>query len=156
MVIDRWHDRVAALVMAWYPGMSGGDGIADVLTGLVPSSGRLPCTWPSMTTRLPEFRRFTRRIRYGPLHGYRLMEATGQAPAFAFGYGLGYATIELATPLLAELADDGDRVATVAVEVSNRSDRAGVEVVQVYEPLSLGTDRRRLRTLRGFRRWSKP
>ncbi len=93
-ITGPWHHAVPALVMAWYPGMEGGHAVADVLSGDVPVGGRLPLTWPATTNRLPEFRRFAKRIRYGPLHGYRLMEAEDQKPSFPFGFGLGYSTIE--------------------------------------------------------------
>lgn len=153
-VTDRWRRRVAAMTMVWYPGMEGGHAVADVLFGLAPPGGRLPCTWPTAANRLPEFRRFTRRIRYGPLHGYRLMEAEQQEPAFPFGFGLGYTTITWSTPRVLAVTEstDGHRRVSVTVELRNAGARSGVEVVQVYVPEVLGTHPHALRTLRAFRR----
>ena len=153
-VTDAWRDQVPAVVMAWYPGMEGGHAVADVLFGEAEPEGRLPCTWPAASNRLPPFRRFARRIRYGPLHGYRLMESDAQEPAHWFGHGLGYSTIDWTGATWTETADggDGSARATVAVTLTNTGDRPGAEVVQVYVPEVLGTHRRPLRTLRAFER----
>ncbi len=153
-VTDPWAGAVAALAMVWYPGMEGGHGVADVLFGDAEPEGRLPCTWPASTSPLPPFRRFARRITYGPLFGYRLVEATATAPAYPFGFGLGYTAIEWGVPrLVASEPDGAGRVrAVVDVELANIGDRPGVEVVQCYVPERLGTHPEPLRTLRGMHR----
>jgi len=155
--VDPWLDCVAAVIMAWYPGMEGGHAVADVLFGDAPPGGRVTCTWPAADTTLPTFRRFTRRIDYGPLFGYRMMEATGQRARFPFGFGLGYATFEWSAPRVVSTVEaTGDdawntsRVVTLSVDVTNTSSVDGVEVVQAYVPLTLGSHRRPLLTLRGF------
>ena len=89
---------MGALVAAWYPGMEGGRAVADILFGHEIPGGRLPCSWPASTTQLPPFKRFTRKIAYGPLHGYRMHEAEGTRPAYPFGYGLGYTKVEWEGP----------------------------------------------------------
>lgn len=151
VVTDAVDGSGPALLMAWYPGMEGGRAVADVLFGERGPEGRLPLTWPSARTRLPAFRRFAWRIRYGPLFGYRMMEATGQEPGHWFGHGLAYTGFEWREPRVAAVVDAGDgaRDVTVQVEVANVGDRPGTEVVQVYVPESLGTESRPLRTLRG-------
>jgi beta-glucosidase len=161
-ITDPWLDRIAALAMAWYPGMEGGHAVADVLFGDAAPGGRLPCTWPTSTTTLPPVRRFAKRITYGPLFGYRMMEATAQRPAFPFGFGLGYAELEWSEVTLRSVGDPTDvdgmstRRVTVEVEVTNRSGVDGVEVAQAYLPLALGTHRAPLLTLRGFGRTTVP
>ena len=153
-ITDPWHDRVPALAMAWYPGMEGGHGVADVIFGDVAPGGRLPCTWPASTTRLPPFRRFTRRITYGPLHGYRLMEAEHQRPAFPFGHGLGYTTIAWDEPQIDDVTTgtDGSRTVAIAVGLTNDTAQPGVEVVLAYVSEVLGSHPAPLLTLRGFSR----
>ena len=151
-VTDGWHDRVPALAMVWYPGMEGGHGVADVIFGERPPGGRLPCTWPASTNELPPFRRFARRITYGPLHGYRMMEAKHQRPAFRFGFGLGYTTIERGTPDVVVEADGDARVATITMMLTNTGSRPGVEMIQAYVPEVLGSHDGALLTLRGFLR----
>jgi len=151
---EAWIGSVSALVMVWFPGMEGGHAAADVLFGDHPPGGRLPCTWARAESQLPPFRRFARRVEYGPLHGYRMMEAKSSLPAFPFGFGLGYTTTTLDGHRIAEVAGaaEGARRVTVAVEVANTGTRAGVEVIQVYVPEALGSDAGPLRTLRGFQR----
>ncbi|MFZ4516828.1 MAG: glycoside hydrolase family 3 C-terminal domain-containing protein [Microthrixaceae bacterium] len=153
-VTDPWADRVAAIAMVWYPGMEGGHGVADVVFGDAEPEGRLPCTWPAVGSPMPPFRRFARRITYGPLFGYRLVEATGTRPAFPFGFGLGYADIAWGVPQLlsSEPAGGGRTRVVVGVELVNTGDRPGVEVLQCYVSERLGTHPDALRTLRGFRR----
>ncbi len=148
-VTEPWRSLVAAIVMAWYPGMEGGRALADIVFGDEVPGGRLPCTWPASDRDLPPFKRFTRKIVYGPLHGYRLHEARNLTPAFPFGFGLGYTSIEWGEPAIV-----GDQV---RVTLTNTGDRPGVEVVQLYRSESLGTEPRALRTLRGFQKvWVQP
>jgi beta-glucosidase len=65
--LDDWD----AFVAAWLPGTEG-QGVADVLFGDVPFSGRLPYTWPRSIDQLP----------------LRALEESGEEPLFPFGYGL--------------------------------------------------------------------
>jgi beta-glucosidase len=140
-----------AIVMAWYPGMEGGRAIAEVLLGEREPEGRLPLTWPTTTTEFPRFRRFARRITYGPLHGYRMMEATDQQPGHWFGHGLSYTTFEWSHPRITAVTGrpDGTRLVTVTIDVQNSGPRPGTEVVQLYVPEQLGSHAGQLNTLRG-------
>ncbi len=144
IVTESWRSEIPALLMAWYPGMEGGYALAAILLGAVNPSGRLPCTWPRSAAQLPPFDRRARVAHYGPLHGYRLMQAERRDPAFPFGFGLSYTRFEYGVPWL-----DGD---TLVVAVRNAGRRVGDEVVQLYVDLALGSDGRALGTLRGFRR----
>ncbi len=151
-IVDPWLDQVGALLMAWYPGMEGGHGIGDVVFGDAEPQGRLPCTWPGSTTRLPPFRRFARRMRYGPLFGYRLMEASHQVPGFWFGHGLGYQTANWNEPVVNASPPDGGGFRTVEVRIglTNTGTRDAHETVQVYVPEVLGTHPEPGNALRGF------
>ena len=148
-ITEEWRHHVGAILMAWSPGMEGGSALAKVLFGDEVPGGRLPCSWPASSDDLPPFSRFARRVTYGPLHGYRMHEANGTNPAFAFGFGLGYSTVEHGPAELVDVAGDG-RTATVSMTVRNTGSHPAVEVVQAYVPEALGTHRRTLRTLRGF------
>jgi beta-glucosidase len=149
IVTDSWRDQVGAVLMAWYPGMEGGHAVARVLVGDASPGGRLPSTWPRGAEQLPPFDPDVRTVRYGPLHGYRLMEATGRSPAFPFGFGLSYTTFELGRVEAVRGWDGGVRL---TVPVVNTGTRDGDEVVQVYLDEALGSEPRPLRTLRAFRR----
>ncbi len=149
IVTESWRDQVGALIMAWYPGMEGGTALARILFGEVAPGGRLPSTWPRGAEQLPPFDPDARRVRYGPLHGYRLMEATGRSPAFPFGFGLTYTTFEHGRMVAKRAADATVRL---TIPVVNTGVRRGDEVVQVYLDEALGSEPRPLRTLRAFRR----
>jgi len=143
-VCEGWREQVPALLMAWYAGAEGGHALAEVLLGAAAPGGRLPCTWPRSDADLPSFRRWTQRIAYGPLHGYRLFHASGRRPAFWFGHGLGYAPVAWSAPRL-----EGD---AVQVSLRNEGDGQASEVVQVYLDLALGSSSQALPTLAGFAR----
>lgn len=149
IVTESWREQVGALIMAWYPGIEGGTALARLLFGEAEPGGRLPSTWPRGAEQLPPFDPDAKRVRYGPLHGYRLMEATGRSPAFPFGFGLTYTSFEHGRVAARRSADGTVRL---TVPVVNTGVRTGDEVVQVYVDEALGSEPRALRTLRAFRR----
>src|SRR6185369_8076901 len=55
IVVERWIDRVGAVLLAWYPGMEGGHAIAEAIFGDVNPAGRLPITFARGQERLPTF-----------------------------------------------------------------------------------------------------
>ena len=124
IIMEAWRDRVAAILLAWYPGMAGGRAIADILTGAVEPGGRLPLAIPTDADHLPFFDPAARRIRYDAWWGQRKLDRDGHPAAYPFGFGLGYTTFSMA------LTRQVDRVATVAV--TNTGERTGSTVVQVY------------------------
>lgn len=143
ILVSPWIDDVAAVVMAWYPGMRGGNAIADVLFGDAEPTGRLPASVPVAEADLPPFDNVSLAVTYDYLHGYRWLDANGTAPAFPFGFGLSYTEFSYDAIVLS-VADD-TLVATV--EVTNTGARRGRETVQVYvgAPGSVAP-----RDLRGF------
>jgi beta-glucosidase len=153
IVTESWREQVGAVLMAWYPGMEGGHALARVLFGEAAPGGRLPCTWPRGAEQLPPLAGTARTVRLDPLHGYRLVQATGRPPAFPFGFGLSYTTFEHGR-LVAKRSWDG--TVRLTVPVVNTGTRQGDEVVQVYLDEALGSDPRPLRTLRAFRRVTVP
>jgi len=132
-VTMNWADAAGAIVQAWFPGMEGGNAIADVLFGDVNPSGRLPTTFPRHLSDSPAFAHYPGRdgvVRYGEglLVGYRHYDKRGVEPRFCFGHGLSYTRFAYAHARL-EASGDGVRI---SVEVSNVGERSGAEVVQVY------------------------
>jgi beta-glucosidase len=128
-----WAHDVAAIVQLWFPGMEGGNALADVLFGDVDPSGRLPTTFPRRLEDSPAYPNYPGRdgvVRYqeGLLVGYRHYDRAGVEPRFCFGHGLSYTRFEYAN---LAVASDGAR-ARVWVDVTNVGDRPGREVVQVY------------------------
>ena len=128
ILTEEWREHVPALVLAWYGGMEGGRGLADVLTGTAEPGGRLPFVLPTDAAHLPPFDRAAKSVVYDDKWGQRRLDGDGHAPAFPFGFGLGYTTIEHG--LLGHRFDDAGGTADVLV--TNTGNRTGSTVVQVY------------------------
>jgi len=152
VITEGWRDEVAALLVLWYPGMEGGLALADLLTGAVSPSGRLPCSFPARDEDLPFFDRDATAITYDFWHGYRKLDRDGAEPAFPFGFGLGYTTFSLGDLRLeaAELTVADTLRATVAV--TNTGASAGDDVVQLYVEAPGSAVPRAPRELKGFAR----
>ena len=131
--LGGWLPNVPAVVEAWYPGMEGGNAIADVLFGRVDPSGRLPFSWPKRLEDSPSRLLGTQNndlVDYKEklLVGYRYYDTRNVEPQFPFGYGLSYTAFAFG-PLHA--ARKNGRVA-VNVTVKNTGPRDGIETVQLY------------------------
>ncbi|MDQ3809761.1 MAG: glycoside hydrolase family 3 C-terminal domain-containing protein [Chloroflexota bacterium] len=129
-----WADDVAGILQMWFPGMEGGNALADVLFGDVDPSGRLPTTFPRRLDDSPAYPYYPGQngvVRYqeGLLVGYRHYDKASIEPRFCFGHGLSYTHFEYFN-LRVQLRD-GPHV-HVAVDLANVGARHGVEVVQVY------------------------
>ena len=131
VVAAEWIESVPAVVQSWYAGCEAGPGLADVLTGAVNPSARLPFSVPVDEADLPEFDRDATSFTYDRWHGWWHLARTGTAPMFPFGSGLSYTTFELAD---VAVAADVDAV-VVTGSVVNTGDRDGADVVQVYAEL---------------------
>jgi len=128
-----WLDDVPAALIAWYPGQEAGEAIADVLMGDADPSGRMPTTWARAERDTPSFLNYPGEagvVRYGEgvFVGYRGFDARGIEPLIPFGHGGSYTTFEWGEPTVT--GEGADLV--VEVPVTNRGDRHGSEVVQVY------------------------
>lgn len=148
-----WLAGVRAVVEAWYPGQEGGHAIADVLTGAVNPSGRLPITFPVDASQLPratvpglgepELTRLTLDYTEGADVGYRWFARTGQTPLFPFGHGLSYSHFEFDDLRVRPLAHHPLTV-SATWRVRNTSTRGGVTTPQLYLVSQAGTPTRRL------------
>lgn len=118
--------NAAAIIYAFNPGMRGGRAVAELALGLIEPSGRLPISFARHAGQLP--------VYYNQIpgqHGTRYADLT-QTPAFAFGDGLSYTTVEyrdlrVTTPVVAP-----DGTVRASVTVANTGSRPAVETVQVY------------------------
>jgi beta-glucosidase len=126
-----------AILQAWYPGEQGGQAVADVLYGDYNPSGKLPVTFYKNSTQLPDFEDYSMQGRT-----YRYMEDA----LFPFGYGLSYTTFEVG-----KARQDAANPLCFTVDVSNRGQRDGTEVLQVYIRRTADVNGP-LKSLRAFRR----
>ncbi len=135
-----WAEDVSSVLVAWYPGMEGGRAIADVLTGAVNPSGRLPVTFPRRLPDSPAHRSGRtfpgdgREVLYqeGVFVGYRHFDREDIAPSFPFGHGLSYSDFEYSDLQVEHARWEGEGGLGVSFSVRNRGDRDGAEVVQLY------------------------
>ena len=158
-----WHDRVAAIVQGWYGGSESGEALADVLTGDVCPSGKLPFTWPvklqdvgahALKTYPGTWRDGHKIIdetySEGVYVGYRWTEAKHIRPLFAFGHGLGYTSFKLSDLRLSSSSLTAADSLTVTVNVRNTGHRAGAETVQLYIHDDKCSVDRPVKELKGF------
>lgn len=129
IVMDPWDTDVAAILMAWYPGMEGGAAIADMLLGDAEPGGRLPVAIPRRRTDLPRQDWDATATTYGRWWGQRHLDRNRIEAAYPFGYGLGYTTFALSDLQVARV---GDEQIEATVTVTNTGDRPGRHVVQIY------------------------
>ena len=156
-----WVDEVAGVMEAWYPGIGGGQAIANLLFGTVNPSGKLPITFAKTEADLPhpkvfgldemekakargdkkhEEVSFPADLTEGVRFGYKWFDSEGKQPLFAFGFGLSYTTFGYSDLHV----DAGAKTATFVLE--NTGKRSGAEIAQVYVqlPNSSGENFRRL------------
>jgi hypothetical protein len=119
-------DRLAAVVQGFFPGEEGGRAIADVLTGRVVPSGKLPAEMPGSAGAQPST---YLRSRTAARHSGSSVDPT---PLFAFGHGLSYTTFGYSDLVLSADKVPTDGTVEISCTVRNTGPRAGTEVVQLY------------------------
>jgi beta-glucosidase len=133
-----WADQAGAIVQMWFPGQEAGAALADVLTGAVNPSGKLPTTFPRDVSQLPSSRHYpgaNGHVEYGERFSIGYRHAPGEAdrePLFPFGHGLSYAAFNLGPPQVQPLPNDSEPGWQVTVPVTNTAGSVGREVVQLY------------------------
>jgi len=156
ILMERWRQRVAAIVLLGYPGEQGGAALADVLLGRINPSGRLPYTIPSSAAQLPPFAPWARQAHYDLWHGYRLLQKQDGKAAFPFGFGLSYSEVVCSNLSLKLQMTAPAGSLELQLQVSNNSAIATETVLQAYmEPPSRLIERPQ-RLLIGHRRVAIP
>lgn len=151
----KWQGKAKAIVQAWYPGMEGGNALADVLFGAVNPSGKMPMTFPakledSPAHSLASYPDENKVIDHkeGIFVGYRYFDTYNVEPAFAFGHGLSYTTFEYSD---IKVNKEGNKV-SVSMNLSNTGEVAGKEVVQLYVKDNESSLRRPEKELKDFQK----
>ena len=149
---NSWKNLVDAIVLPWSPGQEGANAVADVLTGKVNPSGKLPMTFPVNFMDHPSSANFPYNYNgqqghgfgWGPRQpqkdvdytnyeegiwvGYRHFVTRDVAVSYPFGYGLSYTTFAYSKPVVKAVADGFQATVTV----TNTGSVAGKEVVELY------------------------
>ena len=170
METASWRDRVDAILVAWQPGIEGGNSVADILTGKVNPSGKLTMTWPIAATDHPSTANFAKTY---DMYSYQAMEGWGKGNipgvdfnnheediyvgyryfdtfkknvAYPFGYGLSYTTFEFGKPVVKA---NGNNI-EVSVSVKNTGKVAGKQVAEVYVTAPKGAYEKPAKELKTF------
>ncbi|MBR5403787.1 MAG: glycoside hydrolase family 3 C-terminal domain-containing protein [Bacteroidales bacterium] len=154
-----WAGKVNAIVQAWYGGSESGHALADVLTGKVNPSGKLPFTMPLATADGPlksprqypgvqeEGKEWWQEYyTEGIFVGYRWYDTNGIAVQYPFGHGLSYTSFEISDARVKK-SGKGFKVSATLI---NTGERAGAEVVQLYIRDSEASVERPSKELKGF------
>lgn len=149
--VMQWRDNVDAILLAWQPGLEGGNAIADVLSGKVNPSGKLATTFAAAYTDDPSAKNFPGKefkdkevpgmfgkmayeaeVTYeeGIYVGYRYFKTFGVKPAYEFGYGMSYTDFSY-SPLKLSSSTFKDKL-IASITVTNDGKVAGKEVVELY------------------------
>ncbi len=148
-----WVDQVGAVMEAWYPGIGGGQAIANLLFGSVTPTAKLPITFAKTEADLPHDKIFglsyaakngglpehwvneEKKVTFpadykeGARFGYKWFDSENKEPLFPFGYGLSYTTYTYSGLTV----DAAGR--SVTFTVTNSGKRAGTEIGEVYVQL---------------------
>lgn len=154
-----WLNEVEALVHCWYLGSESGTALANVLTGKVNPSGKLPVTFARQYEDYPyvkygqeAYPGINKQVHYreGVFVGYRGFEKNKKRALFPFGYGLSYTTFRYGKPQVSSTAEGWQ----VEVDVTNTGSRDGKEVVQLYLGEEKPSAENPVKELRGFQKIS--
>jgi beta-glucosidase-like glycosyl hydrolase len=147
VVMSEWINEVPAVLMGWYSGSNGGRALANVLSGAVNPSGRIPFVIPNDESHLPFFDRNAKAITYDYWHGQWKLDRDGNKAMFPFGFGCSYTTFSYSDVIV----EFGELV-KVRCAVRNTGAHNGATVVQVYVGRNDSTIERPQRRLIAFKR----
>ncbi|MDO6430300.1 glycoside hydrolase family 3 C-terminal domain-containing protein [Flavitalea sp. BT771] len=149
--------RVPAILWSWFGGMEAGNAVADVLSGKVDPSGKMPFTLPVSLEQSPahalgNFPGRNLKVNYEEdiLVGYRWFDTKKITPQFPFGYGLSYTSFEFGALSTDKAVYGKDEVVHVKITVKNTGPRYGAEVAQLYVSDPVATVLRPAKELKAF------
>jgi beta-glucosidase len=176
--ISTVNDVSNALLASWFNGSMGGQALAEVLTGQVSPSGKLPMSWPKKLEDVPAYatntypqnierndqgdifvditqnrsndRRQQLIANYAEedLVGYRWYDCKGVEVAYPFGYGLSYAKFDYSDLKVVPTLEGFD----ISFALTNSSATDAEEVTQVYVSRPSSHIERPVKELKGFQR----
>ncbi len=137
VLMDKWIDKVPAILEAWYPGQEGGNAIANVLFGDVNPSGKMPYTFPGRYEDVASSENYpgeNGKVHYkdGIFVGYRHFDKNNIEPLFAFGHGLSYTEFKYSNLQINPKEDISSYPIEVSFDIKNIGKRKGKEVAQLY------------------------
>ncbi|PKH17685.1 glycosyl hydrolase family 3 [Pseudomonas sp. 43NM1] len=161
--MQPWAKKVGATLQAWFPGQQGGQALAEILYGKVNPSGKLPVTIDKKIEDNPSYASYPDPAAYrgdnaltemtyseGLYLGYRGYDKKHAKPLYPFGFGLSYTTFGYSDMKLSSNVLTPGATVDVKFTVTNKGDKAGFEVAQLYvQPVKPAVDRPE-KELKGF------
>ncbi|MGB5463863.1 MAG: glycoside hydrolase family 3 C-terminal domain-containing protein, partial [Aureibaculum sp.] len=164
---QSWKHFADGILLAWQPGQEGGNAVADIISGAVNPSGKLPITFPNTIQDVASTKNFPGKVidptipkpmnplmgipseeiyEEGIYIGYRYFDTFNVASSFPFGYGLSYTSFEYSDLDLTQINDE----IQIACIIKNTGKTAGKEVVQLYVKSPLGKVEKPIKELKAF------
>jgi beta-glucosidase len=144
-----------AILEAWFPGIEGGNAVADVLFGKVNPGGKLPVSFPRSIGQVPIYYNHEPTGRpCDPTFKWnsRYRDLPYCDPLYPFGFGLSYTTFSVSNLKLDKQTVPKNGQVTATVDVKNTGSRTGDDVVQLYIHDPVASIEQPVRRLRGFQR----
>jgi beta-glucosidase len=164
---ESWRDEADAILLAWQPGLEGGNSITDILSGKQNPSGKLATSFPLKYEDVPSAKNFPGRVldpnapgnpmmgkpseviyEDGIYVGYRYYQSFHVKTAYPFGYGLSYTKFNYSN--LGLSSGSFKNKLLVNVTVTNTGKLAGKEVVELYLSAPAGKINKPEEELKGF------
>ena len=171
--MTNWNKKVGAILYAWYPGQNGNTALAEIISGKVNPSGKLPFTIEKKFEDSPGYPYIPageklynnwiddmspdipiRNVVYkeGIFVGYRWYESKKIEPLYPFGYGLSYTKFEYSNLKLSKKTINKGEVLSATFEVKNVGKVAGAETAELYVHDVESSVPRPLKELKGFKK----
>lgn len=152
-----WINDANAVVQAWHSGSEAGNALADILSGDVNPSGKLPYTYYASLDQCAAHTLGEYPGKNGIEHynddiwvGYRYIDRQGLHPTFPFGHGLSYTTFEYKNIRIDKTKAPTNATLTVSADITNTGSRTGKEIVQFYITDKKCSVERPVKELKGF------
>lgn len=154
-VIMPWRNNAKAILETFFAGQGMGRAVADVLFGYVNPCGKLTVTVPNSLEETPAYLGYPgENLRHcyseGIYVGYRYYDKRKMEPLFPFGFGLSYSRFDYDNLRLSHTDLPQGQALTVKVDITNRGDYTGKEVVQLYITPPEGRLAREVQALKAF------
>ena len=155
--LSEEDDLVDSILEIWFPGTSGGLGVADVLFGTYNPSGKLPITFPRNIGQVPIYYNIKNTGRPVPVENPKEDYKSNyidspNTPLYSFGHGLSYTTFKYSDISLSSNVISPNDSISVSVDIKNSGNYDGHEVVQLYIHDKVGSITRPIKELKDFKK----
>ena len=147
--ISNVSENSNALLYSFYPGMKGGEAIAEILFGKISPSGRLPVSIPRHTGQIPVY--YNYKSSYGALNYYDLEKT----PLYTFGDGLSYTKFEYNNISISKnhlINNNEDENIEISLNIKNIGDFDSFTTLQLYIHHKQASTIRRIKELKAFKK----